>query len=226
MGFSKPKDNKRIKQVPIGPSVDMLYRIPTVYRTFDEIKGWTLLESDGRKLALQKDDATKELYLDGALDVIYLTDKEFADPGVRAQYCTRNGRNPFELIKGKSIDWVDQYAFAFYQSKKLPSQVYVGSYASKLPLEVFLYYDDGVVMIDANPSTRLMEKASAGIMAKDPKVWTDDEIKNMAIMRALWSMQTLAGINVFSPLSQRQFKRRYPDTYQRILSEEKAARKQ
>jgi len=226
MGFSKPENNKRIKQVSLGPSVDMMYRVPTVYRTFDEIRDWTLLESEGKKLLLQKDGSSKELYLDGSMDVIYLTDKEFADPDVRPEFCTKNRSNPFELIKGKSIDWVDQYSFAFYSGKNLPSQVYVGSYASTLPLEVFLYYDDGVVMIDVNPSTRLMEKASADMMSKDPNAWTDDEIKNMAIMRSLWSMQTLAGINVFSPLSERQFKRRYSGTYQRILSEGKAARKQ
>jgi len=218
MSFDSLKDNKRFKDDPDDPYT--VIRVPTVYLSFELLKGSVLKEAEGRRLVVEKDNRNEEYWLDGSMDVVYLTRKEFADPDIVASICTANRRNPFELMVGKTIDWVDMYSTTSYNRQRLAMQTFIGSYSCDIPLEVFLYYDDGAVMLDVTPSEKLIKKAAGEIMGKNPNEWDDTEVKAMAVMRPLWTMQTLKKVDIFAPLSEHEFAEEYPDVYARLLEAE------
>lgn len=218
MSFDRPEDNKKMKRDPEDPYT--VIRVPTVYLSFELLKGSVLKEAEDKRLVVEKDGELQEYWLDGSMDVVYLTKKEFADPDTIVSIGTANGSNPFGLILGKTIDWVNMYSDKFYNRQRLAMQTFIGSYSCTLPLEVFLYYDDGAVMLNVTPSEKLIKKFSGDIMRMDPHDWTGEDIKAMAVMRPLWGMQTLKRVNIFDPLSEQEFVEGYPEAYSRILDTE------
>jgi hypothetical protein len=191
---------------------DVIFSVSTLYKDFRELKGCLLKGMERNRLSLENGGLEKELYIHGTGDVVYLSELQ-ERPIQKIQF---GKRNPFELFFGKRIVFIDQYSFSEYKGAHLPVHVFIGIDSDQIPFEVMLSNNDGEVMAYACPSLRNMGRIAARIMSAPPGEWSEEDITAMALMKDAWSMQTLNGINVFAPLTERRFEERYPEVYKKI----------
>jgi hypothetical protein len=215
MGFDKPEDNRRLKIEPDVrlPNAYVAYSVPTVYRSFLDLKGCVLKAVDGNKLTLKKAGKTLETYLHGWMDYVYLTDwQERPDE----KPCLFGKRNPLEYFVGRKITYVSRYRLPEDRDKELVVHVFLGVDSVKIPVDVLIYNDDGLI-IDAAPSQRNISRIASKIMAKETGKWTQEDVKTMAYFHGVHSGETLKPINIFSPLTEELFRARHEDAYKKIL---------